>query len=466
MKKIFLVSIIAISGVFAQSESAEAVAVEPAAPAAAETQTAPETLPSQESAEVAPATPVEAEPAPVALQSAEETAPAQIPAKPVAEETKAPADLAQAPAIETAEAAPVAPQKTAAAEVKKPKLKRVKKVRAPLIEVNKFKFDVNASFEIQAGKTFWNEEKDPNKDNLEEWWGRANLGFIAESEDFKGKIQLHIYPGDLQGNEFHIRDENGNDRYEYRDLFELNEAWAWQKTKYANFKLGRWEPNYKSGDFFGGYLDGYNKGFQSSSAAENQLQFGLTPIEGLNLDVALISTEPHLNKGDLRVMFRFEDLPSVELLTFNLGYRTNVFDKVYNSKSDIRHHIALAVNLEAIKNTLSFFVEGALLNIDAVEVDGNDKVVKPEKTIDMTTPITGGIVLETPIIDKIILEAEYVKDREDSGFADNNKSIKDVLGALYLQKDLTDRFTLSAGFHSFQSSKDFTLTGNLIGRIN
>jgi hypothetical protein len=46
------------------------------------------------------------------------------------------------------------------------------------------------------------------------------------------------------------------------------------------------------------------------------------------------------------------------------------------------------------------------------------------------------------------------------------KHVKNVLGALYLEKAFTDRFSLSAGFHSYGCTKDFMISGNLVGRIN
>ena len=46
------------------------------------------------------------------------------------------------------------------------------------------------------------------------------------------------------------------------------------------------------------------------------------------------------------------------------------------------------------------------------------------------------------------------------------KFYETVLGAVYVEKAFTDRFSLSAGFHSYGSTKDWMLSGNLVGRIN
>jgi hypothetical protein len=87
---------------------------------------------------------------------------------------------------------------------------------------------------------------------------------------------------------------------------------------------------------------------------------------------------------------------------------------------------------------------------------------------DMVVPVTGGLSFETPVVDRIILEAEWINDRKDHEEYQTfgAKHVKDVLGAIYLEKAFTDRFSLSAGFHSYGSTKDWMLSGNLVGRIN
>ena len=87
---------------------------------------------------------------------------------------------------------------------------------------------------------------------------------------------------------------------------------------------------------------------------------------------------------------------------------------------------------------------------------------------DLVIPLTGGFAFYTPVVDRIILEAEYVGDRDEHKDYVNfpSKHVKDVLGAIYLEKAFTDRFSLSAGFHSYGSTKDYMISGNLVGRIN
>lgn len=379
-----------------------------------------------------------------------------------ADTAKVAADTAKATAIPQA---PAEDYSMAAAGTEEKK--KVKK--EPLFKAGEFVFDINASFEIQAGKVLWTSEDDKNSDNFEEWWGRANLGLETHSNDFNGRILVWMYPGDLMDNQYHARHTaNGDtsDSYEYRDLFEIHEAWAEQHTKYLAFKLGRWEFTQKNGDYFGNYVDGYYHGFKSGTNSENALQFTLTPTETMTMDVAFISTTPNLNTGDLRLMFRFHDLSGIEFLNLDLGYRTNVFDLIHDDDTDVRHTISLQGKTPIVSGLAYLFLEGALMGIDAEETyrDANGK--KHTRSIDMVAPITGGLLF-TPRDYRIILEAEYIHDRQDTEYADKDKKhIKDVLAAFYIEKPLSKRFTLSFGAHSYGTSRDFEFNGNLIGKIN
>lgn len=380
------------------------------------------------------------------------------------------ADTAKVAAVDTAKAvsSPKAPAEDySMAAVGTEEKKKVKK--EPLFKAGEFVFDINASFEIQAGKVLWTSEDDKNSDNFEEWWGRANLGLETHSNDFNGRILVWMYPGDLMDNQYHAhRTANGDtsDSYEYRDLFEIHEAWAEQHTKYLAFKLGRWEFTQKNGDYFGNYVDGYYHGFKSGTNSENALQFTLTPTETMTMDVAFISTTPNLNTGDLRLMFRFHDLSGIEFLNLDLGYRTNVFDLIHDDDTDVRHTISLQGKTPIVSGLAYLFLEGALMGIDAEETYRDANGRKHTRSIDMVAPITGGLLF-TPRDYRIILEAEYIHDRQETEYADKDKKhIKDVLAAFYIEKPLSKRFTLSFGAHSYGTSRDFEFNGNLIGKIN
>ncbi len=445
----------------------------------AKTEPVAETVKANDSTNVAAADTAKASADTASVVATEEKAPtADSTAAETAKATAQGADSLKAEAADTAKVAaadttkkaetpkaPAADYSMAAAGTEEKK----KAKKEPLFKAGEFVFDINASFEIQAGKVLWTSEDDKNSDNFEEWWGRANLGLETHSNDFNGRILVWMYPGDLMDNQYHARHTASGkalDTYEYRDLFEIHEAWAEQHTKYLAFKLGRWEFTQKNGDYFGNYVDGYYNGFKSGTNSENALQFTLTPTETMTMDIALVSTTPNLNTGDLRLMFRFHDLSGIEFLNLDLGYRTNVFDLVHDDDADIRHTIALQGKTPIVNGLAYLFLEGALMGIDAEETyrDANGK--KHTRSIDMVAPITGGLLF-TPRDYRIILEAEYIHDRQETEYADKDKKhIKDVLAAFYIEKPLSKRFTLSFGAHSYGTSRDFEFNGNLIGKIN
>ena len=487
MKKMFIASCIMAAAVFAAPEAAPAQpaaapapaaaaapATEAAAPAAQPAQAAPAAAPEAKAAEQA-AAPAEAAPAAEAAAPAPAAADSTVAAEaaPAAEAPAADSAVAAAtepaatePAAEAAPAEEAPATEVAAAEpeqkpAKKKKRKKKKMIEQAVMSVNQIDFDINADFELEAGKVLWTSEDDKMGDNLETWNGEANFAVLAETENFKGKIGVAFYPGDLKSDDDNIDKKvkkeqlrAGNHNHDGGDYFSLDEAWAMQETDLFTFKVGRWDNTDKSGDYFGGYIDGYLNGFLSTQPSENQLQFGFTPTDNMDFYLSFISKAENLNKGDLRAAFNFHGLEGISKLKVQLAYRSNLFDVVYDSDADIKHNASMKANLPLVNNVVDVFAEAALMDM----------------ADDMVIPLTGGFAFYTPVVDRIILEAEYVGDRDEHrdfwGMSNKPKHVKDVLGALYLEKAFTDRFSLSAGFHSYGCTKDYMISGNLVGRIN
>ena len=383
-----------------------------------------------------------------------EAAPAEAKAEPKKEEAKA-----EVKAEEAAPAAEVAAAEPAKKPAKKKKRKKKKMIQNAVMSANQINFDINADFELEAGKVLWTSEDDEMGDNFETWNGEANFAVLAEADDFKGKIAVAFYPADLRSDDnmdkMTKKAELREGTRQYGDdYYSLDEAWAMQETDLFTFKVGRWDNTDKSGDYFGGYIDGYLAGFLSTQPSENQLMFGFTPSDNMSGFISLISKSENLNKGDLRAAFNFHNLAGISALKVQLAYRSNMFDVVYDSKADIKHNASLKANLPIVSNTVDIFAEAALMDM----------------ADDLVIPVTGGIAIYTPVVDRILVEAEYVGDRHEHrdfwGMSKKPNHIKDVLAALYLEKAFTSRFSLSAGFHSFGCTKDYTISGNLVGRIN
>ncbi len=481
-KLVFTATVFAILGI-ANAQEPVAPAAQPAAPVA------PAAQPAAPIAQPEAPTPAATEPAPEATPAPVATpAPAPVAAEPAPEATPAPV-AAEAPAADTAAAAPVAeaaPQTTdssiAILIVKEnPKAKRRNRVPRNDLAI----VDVPTNFEIQARKVM-PIDTDNTDNNLDTWWGRANLMVLTESENFIGKIHLRMYP-----NSYYSKDTTQAAKADGRDYFQLYEAWAWHRGDYVNVKIGRWDNTTRFGSkTFGGYVDAKKdkniepsknvsrrqEGFMSTYDPENAVQFGLNNFsENVSLDIALITSDKNLNKGDLRVYFQFKELAGLENMNIGVGYRSNVFDELNKEsrKGDVTHTIDLAVRLPIARDVgllkdLSLFGEAAFIGLDDQqgEPDGRgDKGVIPNAN-NPAFPILGGLDFSFYRgLDKVVIEAEYDGERRNKE-KNSKEHRKCTQGSIYVQKKLNDRFTLNMGTQSENGTKDFSFAMRLQGRIN
>jgi hypothetical protein len=423
-----------------------------------------------------------------------EAAPA-IEAAPAVEAT---APVAEAvPAVETA--APVEaiqPSIEESAEASVPQTENVVKPKKKKVEFAMVDFPAN--FEIQAKKIMPVDSENWPDNNLDGWWGRANLMVVTESENFKGKIHLRMYPSEFVSKTKVNPDPNDSkktDTYSDRDSISIYEAWAWHRGDYFNFKIGRWGNTTRFGSqTFGGYLDAKRnldvvkdytrraEGFMSVYNPENAIQFGFhNASEDISLDLSFISMDNYLNKGDLRVNLRFEDLADIDGLNLGIGYRSNIFDEVYSKFDDVTHTVAIGGSLPLLTDVgflkrMNLFVEAALIGLDdqpgkinddcrrASQRDQTCRADKGGAVHASDKPILGGLEMELyRSFNKIVIEAEYDTHRKNNGTKEN---VKDVLGSIYVQKQLNDRFTINLGLQSENNTKDFSFAGRLQGRIN
>jgi len=486
-KRFMPVFVAAIFAVFSVINAQEAVA--PAAEPAAQAPAAPHVAQEAPVAHPTAAHPAAHQEAPVAHPAAHQEAPAAVP---VAQE-------AQTPVAEPVVAAPVADSAQQIAQVAKidsstvvlivkdPKPK--KKKRGTQAPKNDFAVvDVPANFEIQAKKVMpvdsaW------GKNNLDTWWGRANLMVLTESENFVGKVHLRMYPAEFSNYSTRVKDNDEDDlSYKNVDLFQLYEAWAWHRGDYFNLKIGRWDNTTRFGSkTFGGYVDAkkdkdlYGRGtnrsrqadFMSTYYPENAVQFGLNNFsENISLDLALVSSDNHLNSGDLRAYFHFKNLADIENLEFGLGYRSNMFDGIYDKTTDVTHTVDLAVRVPVLKDIsilkdLSIFMETALIGLDdqkgtETRADGGGSPSENNPAF----PVLGGLDISLYHgFDKIVIEAEYDGKRRNA-LTGGKEHVRDIQGSIYVQKALNDRFTLNLGVQSEHNTKDFSFAGRLQGRIN
>jgi len=464
MKKCFVAAIIAAFGIVnAQEAAAPAHAAEHAAPTHAAEHAAPAHVIAPAPAPEAQA--VAAEPAEPAL-TAEQIATVQANVEQMLSDTHTVALVSQ----------------------EQPQKKKKRTTRAPK---NDFAVvDVPANFEIQARKVM-PVDSDWGNDNMDTWWGRANLMVLTESENFVGKLHLRMYPGEFSEKKTWISKDNQTTAT--GDFFQLYEAWAWHRGDYVNIKIGRWDNTTRFGSkTFGGYVDAKKDknidpskniskrevGFMSTYSPESMVQFGLNNFsENLSLDIALISSDENLNRGDLRTYFRFSDLAGIENMEVGIGYRSNVFDGIYDKKTDVTHTVDLAIRMPVVKDfgilkNLVLFAETAFIGLDDQEGSTTraDGGTVPSQN-NPAFPILGGLDIALYRgLDKIVIEAEYDSKRRNqvphSEKRGSTNDVRDVQGSIYVQKILNDRFTLNLGVQSEHNTKDFSFAARLQGRIN
>jgi hypothetical protein len=384
-----------------------------------------------------------------------------------------------------------APESTIVLIVEDPKPKKKKRGSRPF--KNELTIvDIPANFEIQAKKVM-PIDSDWGNDNLDTWWGRANLMVLTESDNFIGKVHLRMYPGAFKGDPVMTNSgkQDALDKPDTRDIFQLYEAWAWHRGDYVNLKIGRWDNTLRYGSkTFGGYLDakrdmnGVNpkasyerraSDFMSTYDPENAIQFGFNNFsENVSLDIALITSDKNLNRGDLRVYFSFKELAGLENMEFGVGYRSNVFDEIYSKYGDVTHTVDVGVRAPLAKDigllkSLGLFIEAGFIGLDDQLGDPKSTENRTDggSTEEFSFPLLCGLEIELYRgFEKIVLEAEYESGRPKSLGSDGKMHNKDVAGSIYLQKKLNDRFTLNLGMQSENNNKDFSFAGRLQGRIN
>jgi len=320
--------------------------------------------------------------------------------------------------------------------------------------------------------------------------------------------------------------EEWKNTYENRDKFEIYEAWAWHRGDYFNFKVGRWSNTTRFGSqTFGGYTDskkdnnnddsktseGITKssksraaGFMSTYDPENSVQFGFHNVaEDISLDLSFISMDNHLNKGDLRVNVRFDDIAGKNGLNASLGYRSNVFDEIYSKYGDVTHTVALGGSVPLVADVgflknMNLFLEAAVIGLDdqsgTATTDSTVTIIDPTycpatkdgfvqssgcrsdkgKAFTSSKPILAGLELNLyRSFDKVVFEVEYDGNRgykpQSKDEKKNGKKLEKatpIAGSIFVKKQLNDRFTLNLGMQSENNSKDFSFAGRLQGRIN
>lgn len=324
--------------------------------------------------------------------------------------------------------------------------------------------DVPARIDIQGTKVLWNNLDDEDGNNIENWFGRAVFGITSKGDNFRGKILVHAYPADFGWTQvlnvtaedtIHKTDLHGHPydsivapsvKSQKVDKFLLYNAYAEFENKIFDIKLGRYNSNDRVGKFFGNYADeGPGGKFLATGVLVNAMELSQTYMDHLFFRLAFEGHDDHLNEGQLRAAVRYDGLPLN--MNFAVHYRNNIFDYIHDPDTTLHHNVSSTLEVPLMK-AWRFFGEVGFINITS------------DNTPDI--PVTGGVEYKGRALDRIVLEAEWFKDREE----DDSGCQKKVLGSFYVEKSVGERFKILFGIHSWEQTSDLAMSARLTATIN
>lgn len=266
-------------------------------------------------------------------------------------------------------------------------------------------FELKGNIQTQGKLSF---EDDDNV--LNDFWFRANLGGKYTSENLDAQINIRMFAPNF-GNSI-----NGKNYDKLTaDVYWANYKWVLGDHK-LNLKLGHWKTDWSEGGNFGTYIDPSikNRGFLVRDYSHDAFELGWK--KGFaDLNVMLGTTSKNFNTGYVRVE---ENLKFSFPLEMKLAYRVNAIDAM--TKTAVQTHRVAAKAAYSILKDFKVYGEVAVLStgeddyIDSTSI-ANNKAVSPEYKQGSTyVPFYVGLNIPTAgILDGLMLEAEYIKDRNE-----------------------------------------------------
>lgn len=277
-----------------------------------------------------------------------------------------------------------------------------------------------------------------SKENMDQFYGRANLGAKAAINNFEIKVAFLAYPAGfgyelLRGIE--TADDTIGTTSEKIAKFQVDHATVSHHGKLFDLTIGRKVLFNSNGAFYGNYVDeGPGGYFTGKGVSANIVQLKSSYKVGTT-QIDIGTQDPKLNTGYLRV---FQDINVLDGLHFGLGFRSNFLDKVHTDHADVLWN-ATAIADYTIKKKVTLFVEAGFTNMS--------------EDTDTEIPLVFGVNLPTkPIFDLVALELEYLK--EDHRPEKDGKKLSPVQMGLHLQRAVGDHFTFKAGLFTLREISD------------
>jgi hypothetical protein len=273
------------------------------------------------------------------------------------------------------------------------------------------------------------------QDNLDDFWGRVNLGAEYKGKDFQSKANIRIFPEGfgfepLTGATFDTTGQGAlKTQTQPSSKVVVNHAWVRFTPCAWGLRMGRFETQESQSASYGNYIDlGPSGAFLARPAVHNALE-GTWSRSAFSSSLLLGSGDRKLDKGFVRALEK-ATIPGG--LQASLGYRANVFDRVMFPDAEILQRYDAGL-LSPVWRGWQAFAEAALLQ---------------NASRDDETPVLLG--LKPPggrFLDALSLELEWLRDRKVKG-----KS-KELFGNAYFRK-AWGRARMEAGIASDASDPD------------
>lgn len=269
---------------------------------------------------------------------------------------------------------------------------------------------------------------DDSENNIDQMYGRFIATVKGQSDSHLGIIQLMGFPGGFGYDEL-VGVETADDGtvsgvYKAKPRFLIWRATIESKGNPVDFRLGKQYHATSKAAVFGSYID-RDQGAAALGRVRphNYLEFHKT-VKGIgNTSVMFIANDKNVNTGDLRIRQTIKPNKMVDLA---LGYRSNVFDKIYESESIVTHN--LVVQASASISGISPYVEFAIKGMGNEDANGD--------AVDATMPISFGAKVPVPGLNTVRVEAEYFSEEGVDNPAEDARSENPLLWALYVDKKI------------------------------
>lgn len=299
--------------------------------------------------------------------------------------------------------------------------------------------------------------------NFSSGWIRANIGGQYKSDNLDGTIMLRIFGPEFGNNNLTgvdytdasviVTDAEGNadttatskiskvsksaqDKI-LADLYWVNYKWA-LGSDLVNLKIGRWKTDWSQSTNFGTYIDKdlTKRGLWMRDYSHNAVELGWK--HGLNqLNAMVAAKDGKANQGYVRVE---DDMKFSFPLEVKAAYRGNLVDVVQNTAA-LTHRVAAYASYTFVPN-LRLYGEYACIYTQDEDIDTEvSNYIAPESKYftqgDYYQPFYVGLELPTfGILSNLMVEVEYIKDREEKIHFAKNNDMDDLAWTVALVKNL------------------------------